>query len=101
MVYNDAIYFLFYGSKKTGNHHKCDMESTRKGNGVMMNRAEPAVLSKKGAHEEAKHVANSGYYHSLLFSAVGLQGCYLLWGVCQENIMSQQFRHTSLSTEQH
>ena len=101
MVYNDAIFFLFYGSKKTGNHHKRDMESTREDNGAMMNRADPVVLSKKVAHEEAKLVANSGYYNSLLFSAVGLQGCYLLWGVCQENIMSQQFRHTTLSTEQH
>ena len=60
-VYNDVTYFLFYGSRKTGDHLKLDtsvdrdVESAGKDNGAKIKIVKNDTLSKKNAREEEKY----------------------------------------------
>ena len=107
---DDTIQFLLYGSRKkpqdddTNNNRlekrleliKRDVE-----NGATATNDRKDSISSSSSGSSSSDAEAGKYYRSLMISALGLQGCYLLWGICQENIMSQEFQHTVFTDESH
>ena len=111
---DDIIQFLLYGSRKknrdddTNNNRlekrleliKRDVENGATATNDKANDRKDSICSSSSGSSSSDAEARK-YYRSLMISALGLQGCYLLWGICQENIMSQEFQHTVFTDESH
>jgi solute carrier family 35 (adenosine 3'-phospho 5'-phosphosulfate transporter), member B2 len=108
-IINDAMQFLLHGTKTSEDEinrlgEKLDIIKRDIENGN--NTKRPITTTNydnkyNDKSESASINSTNQYVRSLLFSAVGLQACYLLWGICQENIMSQEFQHTVHLNESH